>query len=208
MRVIICIVTAVLFVSCNRNPNRQQLLSNKQKANKHAISNITVLKSNKIHIDKLSSDTDRVIVLVKVLGSHLLKIVKQGKFPEEVETTYNLLKDAEGNIVFILESPTSESGDWDIVYTNYFDKKGRLFCFERAAGFFNSECTDEAVHETLTKYYNSKFQVIDSAYTLLDSHKRPLKKSACVFNYDYPYKVIASLTEYLKINNIKLPLQP
>ncbi|MGZ3755176.1 MAG: hypothetical protein ACXVAY_05750 [Mucilaginibacter sp.] len=209
MRVFIYVFTMMaLFVSCNRNSNRNHAIEDKQKANRDQYRYINTLKAKKRHLDELGYDTNKVIVLVKVPGSQFLKTVKQGKFPEDVETTYNLLKDAEGNIVFILESPTSESGDWDIVYTNYFDKKGRLFCFERAAGFFNSGCTDEAAHETLTKYYNNKFQVIDSAYTLLDSHKKPLKKSACVFNYDYPYNVIASLAEYLKKNNIKLASKP
>ena len=173
---------------------------------------IRTLKSNKKHVDSLATDTGRLIVLIKVPHSDSLQIVKNGKFPDEVETTYNLLKDSQGNIVYIMESPTSESGDWDIEYESYFDRYGKLFGFERTAGFFNEECTDgsvkpgEPVHEKLVKYFDTYSKLIDSTYSLFDNNKKRLNKSKCISNYDFPYKIIFDLTDYLKANKINLSL--
>ncbi|TWJ04428.1 hypothetical protein JN11_00137 [Mucilaginibacter frigoritolerans] len=158
-------------------------------------------------IDKLANDSNAVIVLIKKPGSDSLQLIKDGKFPDDVEVTYNLVKDKNGNIVLISESPTSESGDWDIQYLNYFNKSGKLFAFERMAGFFNSECTidaDDAAHEDLVKYYDTDFNVISSKYTLTDSKHRKLKKSKCQFNYDYPYIIAKDLKTYLKTNHINI----
>jgi hypothetical protein len=142
---------------------------------------------------------------VKVPDSDKLVEVVHNKFPNEVETTYNFLKDNEGHIIFAGESPTSESGDWDIAYKSYFDKKGKLFAFERTAGFFNSGCTtnDDAAHEDLIKLYNDK-KLASSTYTLTDSKKRPLVKSKCVFNYNYPYTLLFDWESFKKANKISL----
>lgn len=85
-----------------------------------------------------------------------------------------------------------------------------LFAFERTAGFFNEACTvgsakpDEPVYKKLIKYFDSCSNVIDSAYLLTDNDKRPLNKSKCVSDYNFPYHIIFSLKSYLKANNIKL----
>lgn len=165
------------------------------------------LKKLKDSIDKLVSSVDsgKIIVLVKLPNSSQLVRVINEKFPDDVEITYNIFRNQEGHIVFAGQAPESESGDWDIEYQSYFDKNGKLFAFERIAGFFNSECTkdDDAAHETLVKYY-SNGKLIDSTYTLTDSKKRPLVKSKCVFNYDYPYTIIFDWDAYKKANKINV----
>jgi len=146
-------------------------------------------------------------VLVKLANNNQLQIIKKGLFPDSVETTYNILKDNLGRIIYIMESPYSESGDWNIEYKNYFDTNGQLFSFERIAGFFNSECTtdtDDPAHEKLVEYFDRNEKLVDSVYTLMDNNKNPLKRSSCTFNYDFPYKIIHRLKDYLKANKIDL----
>ena len=195
-----------LFVACREPGTHHKAPAKQVKANNAYLS---ALKRNKDDIDRIKMDSNKLTVLVKVPGSDSLQWVKNGKFPDEVETTYNLLKDKTGNIVYILESPTSESGDWDIDYKSYFDSKGHLFAFERSAGFFNEECTDgsanpaEPVHEKLIKFFDTRSKPIDSVYTLVDQDKKPLNKSKCVSNYDFPYRIIFNLKSYLKANKIK-----
>jgi len=137
-------------------------------------------------------------VYAKVPNNKKLILVENGEFPEVVETSYNILKDKDGKVIYIFESPFSESGDWDIACRSYFNKEGQLFAYERKAGFFNSECTDDDAHETLIKYYNKDFSVTDSIYSLIDNNKKPLDKSKCIFNYDYPCKVYPTINSYLK----------
>jgi hypothetical protein len=205
------ILLLTLFFACNGPQKHQVANSNRlnQKAHDKIIHLIT-LKANKKYIDSLLLDTNNIIVLVKVPNNKNLQVVKNGKFPDEVETTYNLLKNSKGEIIYIMESPTSESGDWDIEYESYFDQHGKLFAFERTAGFFNEECTDgsvkpdEPVHEKLVKYFNTHLKLIDSTYSLLDNNKKPLDKSKCISNYNFPYKIIFNLKDYLKANEINL----
>ncbi|WP_295651876.1 hypothetical protein [uncultured Mucilaginibacter sp.] len=186
-----------------KNKRAESLKSQEQ------VPTIQQLKKQKGKIDKLiAAEQDKLIVLVKLPNSDKLMLIKNDKFPDEVETTYNFLKDKEGRIILAGEIPFSGSGDWDITYKSYFDKNGKLFAFERIAGFFNSECTKEdgdAAHEDLIKYYTSSGQLIDSTYTLTDSKKRPLVKSKCVFNYDYPYTIIFDRDTYKKANKINIP---
>jgi hypothetical protein len=157
------------------------------------------LKQEKKRIDKLAADTSKLIVLAKIPGKDTPVKVVNDKYPDEVETTYNLLMDDNGNIIYTVEIPFSDSGDWDISYKSYFDKNGRLFAFEREAGFFNSQCTKNdvgAAHEKLTRYYNGS-QPVDSIYQLVGDDKKPLIKSKCTFYYNFPYKVITNINLFL-----------
>lgn len=190
----------VILAGCTGNATKQTSMSVDTR-NTELTTAIDPIRNKKL-IDSLAKDTNSLIVYAKVPNSLKLVVVKNGKFPDAVETSYNLLKDEDGKVIYIFESPYSESGDWDIAYRSYFNKDGQLFAFERKAGFFNSECTDGAAHETLIKYYTKDFSVADSIYSLTDDNKKPLEKSKCIFNYNYPYKVYPTVNTYLKANAI------
>ena len=184
-------------------------INESEQAKSHKISKnyISIIKTEKQHIDNLTHDTSALLVLVKVPHNNALLRVKGDNFPDEIETTFNLLKDKNGRVIYAVEIPFSESGDWFISYKSYFGDSGKLLAFEREANFFNSECTGEgggAVHEKLVKYYDESFDIIDSAYTLHDNNKKPLKKSDCFYDYDYPYTIHKTLKSFLAINNIKI----
>ena len=122
---------------------------------------------------------------------------------DNVETTFNILKDSLGQIITASEFPFSESGDWNIILTHYFDKDGKTFAFERQTNFFNSMCTDGVAFETQTEFYNSDFQLIDRMYKLVDEKNKILQKDSCQFPYNYEYKVSADIDKYLLTNRIK-----
>jgi hypothetical protein len=164
------------------------------------------LKKKKLDIDQyIPKHPKELILLAKVPKKKELVRVKNQHWPEDVEYSYNVLKDETGKIIFITQSPFSESGDWDITYSYYFNASGEIFCFERFTGFFNSGCTDDAAHETIAKYYDTKFKIVSQSYKLTDSKNKPLKKSKCVFNYDFKdYKIYKTVNDCLKSFNIKL----
>ncbi len=172
------------------------------------LKNTTVLKrlnQQKKVIDSLANDTNSLVVYAKVPSNLNPVLVKNANFPDEVEVSYNVLKDKKGKVIYIFESPTGESGDWDIAYRSYFDKNGKLFAFERKAGFFNSECTDGVAHEVSVKYYSQNANLIDSTYSLIDDNKKSLMKSKCNFNYNFSYTIYKSSENYIKANHLKLP---
>ncbi|OKS88265.1 hypothetical protein [Mucilaginibacter polytrichastri] len=155
----------------------------------------------------VKSRNKQIMVWAKVKGKPIAIKVNNGKWPDNIEYSYNLITDTVNHTTLVLASPYSESGDWDIDYLYYFDANGKLFSFERRTGFFNSECTtdDDAAHETITYYYNSQFKQIRKFYRLQDSKGRNLIKSKCILNYDFTdYKIYKTLNDCLKGNHINI----
>ncbi|WP_374165900.1 hypothetical protein [Arcticibacter sp. MXS-1] len=153
------------------------------------------LEKQKYETDRLISDKS-LLVLAKVKGQHDLVRVENKRYPQDIETTYNVLKDHKGRIVYIAELPFSKTSEWFIAYKSYFDSTGNLFAFQRLNNFLNNGCTHGAAMENTIRYYDSSFKVVDSVYTLTDTYKKPLKKEACNFPYNFPYQVFRTLEEY------------
>lgn len=143
-----------------------------------------------------------LIVVAKLTDKGEPVLIKNRDFPESVVITYNILKDSSGKIITVSEFPFSESGDWSITLTHYFDKNGRTFAFERQANFFNGICTNGAAYETNTEFYNVNFQQLGKVYKLVDEKNNPLAKDSCQFPYDYEYKISKGVEDYLKSNNL------
>lgn len=162
------------------------------------------LKNKKRNIDTLfAQNTDKLIALVKLVDREELTIIHNGNFPENVETTYNILKDSLGHIITVSEFPFSESGDWDITFTHYFEETGKTFAFERKTNFFNSVCTDGVAFETKTEFYNSNFKSIEKTYKLVNEKKQDLRDKNCELPYDRKHEISAYLYKYLEKNKIK-----
>lgn len=166
--------------------------------------NLEKLRYQKTIIDNLfNHNKDKLIVFAKLVNKDEPIQITNGNFPDNVETTFNILEDSSGQIITVSEFPFSESGDWNIILTHYFDKDGKTFAFERQTNFYNSNCTDGVAYETKTEFYNNDFQLIDKMYKLVDDNNKNLQKEICQFPYDYEYNVSAGLVKYLQTNMIK-----
>lgn len=191
-----------LISACNSNDSRTSSSSTSRLLPEPDI--LERLKYQKTIIDTLFNHSkDKLIVLAKLVDKDEPIQIKNGIFPDNVETTFNIFKDSLGQIITASEFPFSESGDWNIILTHYFDKDGRTFAFERQTNFFNSICTNGVAYETQTEFYNSDFQLIDKMYKLVDEKNKTLQKDSCQFPYDYEYKVSADIDKYLQTNRIK-----
>lgn len=195
-------IFVVLISACNSNDSRTSSSSTSRLLPEPGL--LERLKYQKIIIDTfLNHSKDKLVVLAKLVDKDELIQIKNGNFPDNVETTFNILKDSLGELITASEFPFSESGDWNIILTHYFDKDGKTFAFERQTNFFNSICTDGIAYETRTEFYNSDFQVIEKMYRLVDEKNKTLQKDSCQFPYDYEYKVSADIDKYLQTNRIK-----
>ena len=96
----------------------------------------------------------------------------------------------------------SESGDCELIYENYFDSNGNLIAFIRKCRFFNGECADAVIGESVY-YYNSKHDLIKKTYKIVDDNDKPLDNTKCVIDYRFDYKQYNTLTEYLKEHNLE-----
>lgn len=161
------------------------------------------LKGQKAQIDTLfKRNLNEIKVFALIEGGQIPRKIFDQDFPDNVVTTFNLLQDSAGRVISISEYPFSESGDWHIALTHYFDKQGKTFAFERQTNFFNSICA-EIAFETLTEFYNSDFIRIDSIYNLIDGDNNKLKRENCQFPYDFEYSVVIDSDNYLKKEKIK-----
>ena len=164
---------------------------------------VAALKKQKNKTDLLITDKS-LEVYAKVKGAKEPLKVENKRYPRDIETTYNLLRDAKGRVLYIAEMPFSETSDWFIAYKSYFDTTGTLYSFQRINNFLNNGCTRGAAMENMVKYYDASFKVQDSTYTLTDTYKKPLEKGACKFPYNFPYQVFRTLKEYKESRGIPL----
>lgn len=139
------------------------------------------LKKYKTSIDiKFNSKNSKVIVLAKTPDNKLIEI-KNGKFPDEVVTSFNLLKDSLGRLILFKEIPFIESGDDYIEITHYFDTEGKTFAITLVDNYFEEK---GVAYWTKTTYHDGEFKEIGEIETLLDKNNKPLKKSS---DFEFPY---------------------
>lgn len=159
----------------------------------------------KLHIDALVVDTlGPARVFTKVPGQDEPLPVRDRDYPKQLEAIYQVCQDSLGRIIYLAESPFSESGDWDIVYRSYYDARGRIFAFERTAGFFNSSCTSGALYETMIKYFDPQGQVLATEQSYQDGDGKVIQDQPCDFPYNFPYEVETDAAAYCR--KIKLRL--
>lgn len=191
MKILLSILISLscVMVACKSNEASTAVSEN---APKH--DSLSMLKKEKALIDSLFQNNKKQLsVFAKPVNKDTLIEVKNDQFPPNILTTFNVLKDKTGKTLSISEFPFSESGDWTIRLTHYFDQQGKTFAFEREAKFYNSICTDGIANESLTIFYNQSFQPIHKLYNLVDANNKPLQKDSCQFPYNYTYHISSEL---------------
>lgn len=152
----------------------------------------TLIDTLRVHQELL------VDVFAKTSDNSLPVVVENRKWPNHITTVFNVWKDSSGHTRCIGEYPYSESGDWDIGYTHYFDSLGQTYAFNRLTSFYNSLCAADIAIESITTYFNANHDMIDSTYQLKDRSDHILIPDSCQFPYDFPYKTFSSCKECLK----------
>ena len=150
-------------------------------------------------IDRVfNNDTTKIELYLQLNEKATIKRVPNyNNTPESYFASFNIIRNKSGQIIYIAEYPADDSGDWNLIYESYFDKKGNLITFVRKCSFFNGECAD-IVHEKSEYFYNLNHALMKKTYEITDENKKPLNFKKCVFNYRYDYKIYTTLTEYLK----------
>jgi hypothetical protein len=152
----------------------------------------------------VTSNEDKLIVLVKVFEQEILKRVIDQQWPENIERTFNILKNQNDQIIYIGEFPTSQSGDWSLELKHYFADNGQLIAFEKRLAYFNRECTDRAVIERIIEFYDNNFKVIKTSKTLEDNDGKKMDEEKCGDPYQWPLDKRGTVTELVKLKRIVL----
>ena len=111
----------------------------------------------------------------------------------------------DGKIVAIEYVEASDSGDWEISETHYFDFAGTTIAFVRHIGSFHTECrpsADAPVHDVVRVGFDSSREVARE-HTVMDNRGRRFNPSSCNF-YPSPakFKIRGSLAEVAKAYNL------
>ncbi|MEY5047702.1 MAG: hypothetical protein RLZZ175_1061 [Bacteroidota bacterium] len=162
---------------------------------------LSKLKQQKKIADKQQNNIE---VYVKLHNSEKPVKVLNDQFPENIEITYNIIRDNSKKIVAISAFPYSESGDWDISLTHYFDNHGKTYAFENLTSFFNGNCVDEEsiTYQTSIKFFNEKFELIENFEDIRDEKNKILSNDSCHFSQAKSIKLFENLQRYL--NEIKI----
>ena len=191
---------AILICACNSKNNRSD--STSRLVPEPDL--VKRLEYQKTTIDTLYNRKDNIILFVKLADKDELQQITHENFPESVEISFSILKDSLGKIISASEFPVSQSGDWYIVLTHYFDQNGKTFAFERQTNYFNIIYSDGVAYETKTEYYNENFEFLSSQYKLVDEKNQPLQKDSCGHPYNYDCKVLSDADKYLQTKKIKI----
>ena len=161
-------------------------------------------RRNKIET-QLIHGKKKLIVFAKVAGHDDPQKVVNEKWPEDIETTYNIARNSFGKIIYVGEFPESYSGDWFLALRYYFSNNGKLIAFTKDYSYFNGNCGDGIVKEIEIELYDHQFKVIKKTRTLTDGDGKYLSEEDCADSLDW-LDIIKQPTikEFLDLKKIRL----
>lgn len=165
---------------------------------------VSIEKQTDIIYNYIAKHNNQLILFAKLPGKKVAVKVKNQKWPDEVDDSYNIFKDSTGKVIFIADMPFSESGDWYIEYRHYFDSNGNTIAFERITNVFDSDIKGGLIYETLVNYYSPGLKLRSKEYTLKRKDGKNIKDSGHVDIYHYPYHIYRNVNDCLKAYNIPI----
>lgn len=144
--------------------------SNKEVQNRNSkVYSLKELKENKHLIDtKIGSKLTKVFAK---LTNGIIIEVKNKQFPEEVETTYNLINGPNGQTLALIE--INYGADHYTQITHYFEKGGKTFAINVIHNFYDG--AGKIASWEKTTYFDNKFDIISTLETLKDKQNKKIK---------------------------------
>ena len=165
----------------------------------------TRLENQKLAIEgAISAEQSKLIVFARVPDRAGLVRVINEQWPDDIETVYNVWKDKSGSVVYIGESPVSQSGDWSLDIGYFFNEKGQLFAFEKRLAYFREDCGSGIVVQRDLTLYDASFKAIKSTRTLSDGEGKPVSGDMCGSGYDWEFEVRSTVGEMMELKGIEL----
>ena len=166
---------------------------------------IRLLEIKKDSIDKLFEKRGKsVLIYAKVSGRKALVAVTNNKWPDGIDYSYNVLKNASGKVILIAQIPYSESGDWDIEHLSYFDESGRMFAFVDKQSIF-TDYKGVFVRSIGTRYFDDNFHQLKKADELVEKDFKPVKADKSDFDFqDDQFVIYKNVSQCRKGYGLKL----
>jgi hypothetical protein len=122
-----------------------------------------------------------------IVWGRLISVRDSTEWPDEAEAEVLVLVDTAGRPLRHLEMPVSESGDWWLGLTHYFDERGRTSVFARNVRYFSGAegCGDGIADVRRRTVYGPDLRVVSSELRLEDGTGQPLDEKACPVSTRY-----------------------
>jgi hypothetical protein len=102
---------------------------------------------------------------------------------ESIDATYNIVSDSNGAIVKLGEVPFSQSGDWVLDVSYYYDDEGKLMRMDSYYSTFTSGCTG-IFREHMSVYYSKTGDEVLRLRTFTDENDKPIDTTGCEMDND------------------------
>jgi hypothetical protein len=156
---------------------------------------VAIAERRRRAVDSLVAvDLSAFVYAAGLPGGGLQIVPKPGDASDSAENIFAVLRDDGGHVVYAAEAPVSESGDWSIQSSHYFDTTGATVVIERRASFFNG-CTlaksdsTIGIREIVTSYFAPRHRLVKRTFvrtTFNDSTPAPTANCNESFQTAYP----------------------
>jgi len=159
--------------------------------------NLPELTDRKLRYDSSRSTLEeKQLVFVKTSDGEMVRIMNS-RWPNNIQTTYNVQLNPNGKTLLVGIYPYSESGDWFLEHVYYIDESDKIFAYNHQLNFFNGICASVIQQKTLY-YFSRDSEQISKEYTLTDKSGKELSGKDCVFNYPYEPRFLKTLSQLKK----------
>ncbi len=138
------------------------------------------------------------MILVAGLANGSMALVSPpGGWPESTAVSYDVFPDQRGQVRLAFQTPFSQSGDWNLDLSHYFDAREATFLVERQMSFFNG-CWDDStgkmvpIRETTTTYLDSTGRIVARDFVRSTFDDDPVPTRRCNTTMRPPYSVYPS----------------
>jgi hypothetical protein len=140
---------------------------------------------------------EKMILVAGLANGTLAPVTGPGAWPDSTATSYDVFRDQPGQVRLAFESPFSQSGDWNLDATHYFDAQEVTFLVERQVRFFNGCWSDSTgvmvpIRETITSYLDATGRVVAREVTRTTFDDEPAPTKRCNPATQQPYRVYPS----------------
>lgn len=114
----------------------------------------------------------------------LLTVHDSTDWPDSADAELVFFRDGDGHARRVVERPQSQSGDWSLAWTSYFDSEGRTRVFTSTLRYFREDC-GEIVIEKRETVFRPDFTVTRSTRHRVDRSGRLREAPACGHPYTF-----------------------
>jgi len=120
--------------------------------------------------------------------------------PKDLSSTFNIIRNKDGNIMYVAEFPYSEKGDWENIYENIFDDNGDLIMFVRKSSFIQNKVP---IYEKSEYFYNSEHKLVKKTYLMKYGKGIEIPQGIKVeYSYRFPYEKYKTRKKWLYAHSL------